>query len=152
MYKYSQMGWNEIWMRPVQYQVEEEFAYYRERFALIAQDLGKYSTEKPIILEGAAYLPELLELNDANPKRVIFLVPTKEFQWHHYRKRPWISQILRECADPEQAFENWMARDHLFGRAILRQAKARNYETMLVDGTQNIDEQYAKVEAYFGLR
>jgi hypothetical protein len=59
---------------------------------------------------------------------------------------------LRECADPEQAFENWMARDHLFGRAILRQAKARNYETMLVDGTQNIDEQYAKVEAYFGLR
>src|SRR5688572_779580 len=122
MYRYSTMNWNGIWMRPVPYQVEELFEYYRERFEMIAQDLEKYEKDKTIILEGAAWLPELLELNEANPNNLIFFVPTKEFQLHCYSQRPWIKDILKECEDPEQAFANWMMRDHLFGQEILRQA------------------------------
>jgi adenylate kinase family enzyme len=152
MYKYSTMNWNEIWMRPVTDQVQEEFEYYRERFEMIAQDLEKYEQEKTIILEGAAYLPELLELNEANPNHVIFLVPTKEFQLHYYSQRPWIKDVLKECEDPEHAFANWMMRDHLFGQEILRQAKSRNYKTIVVDGRRNIDQQYQQVKEYFSLK
>lgn len=151
MHQYTTMSWNQIWMRPVQQQVEDEFAYYRERFEMIVQDLGRYSLKKPLLVEGAACLPELLEVNAANPRRVIFLVPTKEFQVYHYRQRPWIQPILRECKDAEQAFENWMKRDHGFGQEILRQAKARNYATIVVDGKQNMDEQYEQIKAYLGL-
>jgi hypothetical protein len=78
----------------------------------------------------------------------MFLVPTKAFQLYHYSQRPWITQILKDCDDPEQAFDNWMMRDHLFGQEILRQAKARQYGTLVVDGTLSIDEQYEKVSVY----
>jgi len=152
MSRYATLSWNEIWMRPVAEQVAEEFEYYRERFEMIGQDLGEYDEEKPLILEGAAYLPELIEQIGADPRRVIFMVPTKEFQLQHYRQRPWIQHILQACADPEQAFENWMRRDHLFGQDILRQAKAKGYKTILVDGSRTVAEQYAQVTAYFELK
>ena len=152
MCKYAKMGWNEIWMRPVHYQVQEEFEYYRERFEIIIKDIEKYGPGTPIILEGAAYLPELLDLCDVNPKRVIFLVPTKEFQLHHYRQRRWVKQILRECEDPKRAFDNWMLRDHLFGKEIIKQAKEKKFETLLVDGALSIDQQYDKTKRYFDLK
>jgi len=151
MHNYQKMSWNEIWMRSVSFQVKEEFEYYRERFEMVVQDLGKYDPNKPILLEGAAYLPELLEENHANSKRVIFLVPTKEFQLQHYSQRPWIKHILQECEDQEKAFENWMMRDHLFGKEILQQAKQRNYKTIVVDGKRDLDEEFENIKAYFGL-
>lgn len=151
MHTYAAISWNEIWMRPVQLQVKEEFAYYRERFEMIAQDLEAYSIQRPLLLEGAAFVPELLERNAANPQRVMFLVSTRAFQLAHYRKRPWIKHILAACDDPEQAFDNWMRRDHLFGQEILRQARAMCYETLLVDGKASVDENYETVKAHFGL-
>ncbi|MBK8905781.1 MAG: hypothetical protein IPM53_31655 [Anaerolineaceae bacterium] len=151
MHRLKGMSWEEIWMRPVPEQVEEEFAYYRERFAMIVQDLQAFDPEKPLILEGAAYLPELLEQSGANPQRVIFLVPSREFQYEYYRQRPWIHGILKECKDPSQAFDNWMMRDHLFGQSILAQARARKYAMLLVDGTLTLQKQYEWVKANFGL-
>jgi hypothetical protein len=151
MDRYSKMNWEQIWMRPVALQVKEELAYYRERFELIVQDLSKYDPGKSLILEGAAYLPELLQQNQANPERVLFLVPTRAFQIHHYRQRGWIQPILNACSDPVQAFDNWMMRDYHFGQAILQQAKDRNYATLVVDGKQDMDAQYAHVRVFFGL-
>lgn len=149
MYRYNTMTWNEIWMRPVEQQVAEEFAYYRERFELILEDLESFDLERPLLLEGAAFLPELLAQSSADPRRVLFLVPTPAFQRHHYRQRPWIQHILNECADPEQAFENWMLRDALFGQEILRQAQAKGYATLLVDGSQTLAEITTHVKARF---
>jgi adenylate kinase family enzyme len=152
MYKYAQMSWGEIWMRPVLDQVSEEFEYYRERFEMIVQDLGKYDEDKTVILEGAAYLPELIEQNEVDLKRVIFMVPTWEFQLQHYRQRPWIHHILQACQDPDQAFENWMIRDHLFGQEILRQSIAKGYQAILVDGSRTITERYTQIKAHFELK
>ena len=76
MHAFSQMDWNEIWMRPPQQQVEEEFAFYRERFEMIVQDLATYRHKQPLLVEGAALLPDLLEQNDVDPQRIMFLVPT----------------------------------------------------------------------------
>jgi 2-phosphoglycerate kinase len=151
MYKYSKMSWNEIWSRPVQVQVREEFEFYRERFEMILEDLQKYEPGTPVILEGAAYLPELIAKYDVDPNHVIYLVPTKAFQMHHYSQRPWIRHILKECHDPDQAFENWMERDHRFGQEIIRQAKAYGLGTVIVDGKRNIDTQYDFVVRHFGL-
>jgi 2-phosphoglycerate kinase len=151
MHRLATMSWDEIWMRPVAEQVEGELAYYRERFEMIVQDLAAYPLAKPLILEGAAFLPELIEQQGADPQRVIFLVPTREFQLHHYRQRPWTQSILSECKDPDLAFENWMRRDQLFGQTVLRQAKARNYATILVDGKLSIDEKYEQVKEFLGL-
>jgi hypothetical protein len=58
---------------------------------------------------------------------------------------------LRECDDPQQVFENWMMRDHLFGQEILRQAQAHHCHAIVVDGTRSIDELLGDVKAYWGL-
>lgn len=150
MFKYSKMGWNEIWSRPVALQVQDELAYYHERFEMIVEDLERYEAEKPLILEGAAYLPDLIAPYAVNPIRVLYLVPTKEFQVRHYQRRPWIHHILKECADPQEAFARWMARDHLFGQEILRQAQAHAYRTLVVDGQLSLDELFEKVKESFG--
>jgi adenylate kinase family enzyme len=151
MYKIADMSWNEIWSRPVSLQVSEEIAYYRELFGMILDDLATYEPGKAIIFEGAALLPELIAKSDIDARKVLFMVPTKAFQIHHYSQRGFINHILKECDDPEKAFENWMMRDHQFGKEILRQAENRNYKTILVDGSQDIDELYDRVKKQFGL-
>jgi hypothetical protein len=148
MFKYSKMSWNEIWSRPVPLQVQEELEYYGERFEMIVQDLETYDTGSPLILEGAAYLPDLIKSYAANPEKVRYLVPTKEFQVYHYQQRPWIQPILKECNDPVCAFDNWMRRDQFFGQEILRQARANNYQTIVVDGKRSIDGQFEQVKNY----
>jgi 2-phosphoglycerate kinase len=151
MSAYSQMSWDEIWMRSVALQVQEELDYYRERFEMIIADLLAYAENDPILLEGAAYLPELLVRNQFDPKRVLYMVPTKSFQVEHYSKRPWIKQILKDCTNPNQAFENWMARDFLFAQEIAKQAKQYGYRVVTVAGNRNIETQYAQVVEYLGL-
>lgn len=148
MFEYSKMSWNEVFSWPISNQVQEVFEFYRERFEMIVEDLRIYKIEKPIILEGAAFFPELINNYSVNPNKVIYIVPAREFQLHHYQQRPWIRQILRECEDPKKTFDNWMMRDQLFCQEILRQAKAMNYETMLVDGNLNEDEQFEKVSVH----
>ena len=145
------MDWNEIWMRDPLIQVEEEFAYYRERFEMIAEDLNQTDPSSPLIMEGAAYLPELLNENDADPDRVVFLVPTREFQIKHYSQRTWIKDILEQCDDPEVAFANWMERDNQFGKAIIRQTGKLGYRSIIVDGGEGLDEIYERVKGYLGL-
>lgn len=151
MFRYLKMSWDEIWSRPAPVQVQEEIEFYRERFEMIIEDFLKFEPGTPIILEGAAYLPELLSKYEVNPNRLIYLVPTKAFQIHHYSQRPWIKDILKDCRDPEQAFENWMERDHLFGQEIVRQAETYGFKTILVDGKINVEDQFNFVARHFGL-
>jgi 2-phosphoglycerate kinase len=127
MARCAQMSWDEIWMRPPSVQVEEEFQYYRERFALVLEDLRTRDLSKPLLLEGTAYLPELFHSCGVDPGRALYMVPTKQFQLKHYQKRTWIQRILNQCRDPEQAYAKWMERDYLFGREILRQAEKFGY-------------------------
>jgi adenylate kinase family enzyme len=151
MYKIANMSWNEIWSRSVPIQVNDEFTFYRELFGMILDDLAVYQPGEAIILEGAALLPELIEKSIIDARKVVYMVPTKAFQIHHYSQREFIHQILKGCDDPEKAFGNWMLRDHQFGQEILRQAEARNYRTIVVDGSQDIDELYDRVKKQFGL-
>jgi hypothetical protein len=144
------MDWNQRWSRPVPLQVAEELEFYRELFGMILEDLGEYDPGQSTIVEGAALLPELIYKTNINPNRVLYMVPTKAFQIRHYSQREFIHYILKDCKAPDQAFENWMMRDHLFGKEILLQAQKFGYGTILVDGVRNIEEQYTKVSNHFG--
>ena len=151
MVAYGQMSWDKIWSRPVNLQVVEEFAFYRERFDMVLDDLVCYETKEAIIMEGAAFLPSLIHSWNVPTNEAFFLIPTKAFQIEHYSQRPWIKSILESCKNPQQAFENWMERDHLFGQEIIRQAKIYNYQYAIVDQDSDKDVLYAMVKKHFGL-
>lgn len=151
MWRYAHMSWNEIWSQPVVAQVRDEFAFYQERFELVLEDLAGLDASRPLLLEGAAFLPKLVQRLGVRREHVLFMVPTAEFQVSHYRRRPWIQTILQQCDDPVEAFDNWMLRDQLFGQEILRQARACGYPTMIVDGTLPADAVWARVAKSFAL-
>lgn len=59
--KQRRMSAEETWMRDPMLQCKEEIQYYKEIFPFIMQDLIEIETDKDIITEGAAFLPELIQ-------------------------------------------------------------------------------------------
>ena len=133
-------------MRPVDVQVNEEFEFYRERFDMILEDLQAIKTDSKIIVEGAALLPELLNGINVNSGNVLYMIPTREFQYQKYSEREFIHYILKDCEDPKQAFKNWMERDAQFGEKVRSQANLYGYKTMIVDGSKTEEETFSAVK------
>ncbi len=152
MFQYSKLSWNEIWSKPVDIQVTEVFHFYQEMFPFILDDLLKIEDDKPVLLEGAAFLPELLDGWPTNRSKVLFMRPTPEFQENHYRTRSWIQPIINSCDDPDLAFHNWMKRDELFGDEVSRQASNRELKVLVVDGSLSLEEQYIAIVKQFHLK
>ena len=138
MYQWSQMSWDQLWMRSIDLQVKEEFQFYRERLGMI-------------IMEGVALLPELVNKLNLGKEQVIFMIPSRKFQVSHYSQRDFIKDILSECSQPQKAFINWMERDHLFGKKIKKQAEKIGYKVLRIDGKKKIKENFKLVSEHFGL-
>ncbi len=151
MCKWQNPDWNELWMRPVEIQVEEEFQIYRERFEMILDDLFSLSEEQLIIVEGAALIPELMQGLKVPNDRLIYMIPTREFQVKKYSEREFIKYILAECDEPEVAFKNWMERDHQFGQIVGTQAKAYDSKILTIDGSNSIEETADSIKRHFSL-
>ncbi len=151
MAAYGKLSWDQMWSQPVEQQVEHVFAYYAEQGPLILADLEAYAGLEPIIMEGAPFLPALVHSWGLPPGQALFLVPDKAFQVANYSQREWVKPILDSCTDPEQAFSNWMERDHRFGQGVIQQAQALGYKAITVDGQLDIDATYAAVVEHFSL-
>jgi len=146
MAKVASLGWSETWTRPVEVQVQDEFDFYREEFDMLLEELALYPQGQPILAEGNAWLPELLGRLQPPPEHSVFLIPTKEFQVANYSQRPFIKDILSQCADPQAAFENWMERDARFGENVDQAARQMGLPVIRVDGRLSIEENAVLVE------
>ncbi len=145
------LNWEERFMRPVEEQVADVFAIYREEFELLLGQLAGYAPDRPILAEGNAWLPELLRRAGVSPARAAYLVPTREFQRAHYARREFINEILAQCADPQAAFSNWMERDARFGELVCAQAAAWGAAVLRVDGRLGLKDVQQWVERAWGL-
>ena len=140
-----------VWMRPVDVQIREELAVYEEEFSLILDDLLAMPTDRPVVAEGAALLPNLVHDLGIAADRMIWIVPTPEFQVLHYGQRQWRHDVLATCSDPDQAWANWMQRDIGFAQAVRERADARDLACIVVDGQTSLAENEATVRQQFGL-
>lgn len=151
MSKLNKMTWNEIWMRDIDIQVYEEFEYYREEFKLILEELENYPENKKILVEGTAVLPELIEKMEIAKNRIVFMVPTEEFQLEYYKRRDWIPYVLEGCTDKEKAFDNWMKRDIKFAKEVAEEVRVNERNLIINDGSKSLDNNLKKVEYFFKL-
>lgn len=147
-YKLTHCTCDELWMRPVEQQVIEEIAFYHEEFPLILEELLALPKSTPVLVEGAALLPECVIPLIFEPRRAIWLLPTAEFQLHHYGRRAWAKEIVSTCTQPEQAFQNWMQRDIQFARRVQQEAQHAGMCVLVVDGTRSLAENTRFVEQY----
>lgn len=141
-----------FFMRPPAELLQVEQEAYREEFEMILQDVGELTTSHPVLVEGAALLPELVAPCLAmNGSAAVWMVPTPSFQRHHYARRLWIGSVLRSCKHPDVAFANWMSRDEQFGRWISAKAKQLELPLLIVDGTRSLAENTEIVARHLGL-
>ncbi len=143
------MTCDEIWLAPIEHQVKRELAVYREELPMILTDIQVL--QRPLIVEGAALLPKLIESQFESPNHAVWIIPTEVFQLTHYIRRPWVKNVLVDCSDSLEAFQNWMARDADFAQTVRAQAEDRSLNLIVVDGTLSLDHNFELVEAYFGL-
>ena len=150
-HKLLSMTWDEIWTRPVDLQLREEIAIYREEFAMILDDLLALPPSPPILAEGTALLPDCVNDVLVNHNQAMWIVPSESFQREHYPDRgPWVQDILRQCADPDLAFRNWMDRDVAFARWVSRRTTELGLEMIEVDGKRTIADNAQAVARHFG--
>ncbi len=147
----ASMSMDALWLREPSILNEEELRTYEKLFAYFISDLEGLCNDIPVIAEGAAFLPILVNGINIDKSHYICVISTREFQLEHYRKRLWINEYLTECSDKEKAFDNWMERDALFALSVIKQSKEIGYETLIVDGKKNIDENLRFVEKFFCL-
>lgn len=132
----NSMGCDELWMRPRHVQVRDAIAHCAEEFDLIIADLLALPRHKPIIAEGVALLPHLVAPLLRHARQAIWIVPTADFQHHHYAQRTWVQTVLSECTEPETAFQNWMARDVAFAQWVQKQTNRLGLPHLVMNGTQ----------------
>lgn len=150
---YADMDWERFWMRPVKTLLQKELAIYADEFEMIVSDLLEMPRSRPILAEGSALLPRCVKEILTTPSAALWLIPEETFHRHMYRQRgPWVQRILRQCADPEQAFDKWMRRDIAFAKHIASQAAYWSLKTLTIDGSRSLRENKERVEAHFGKR
>ena len=145
------MSIDQLWLRAPEKLREEELLTYEKLFPYIMDGLNKLDKSTPIIAEGAAFLPSLVNKAGIDNKHYICIVPTREFQIRHFSERLWVNDYLESCSDKEKAFNNWMERDALFALSAMNQAQEIGYTTLVVDGAKSIDENYRLVIETFRL-
>ena len=141
----------QIWMREPLLQCREEFEFYKEVFEFVWADLKRINCKNDIITEGTAYIPEMIKQSSVFYNRYISIIPTKEFQISHYRKREFVPYVLEGCSDMEKAFGNWMSRDALFAQEVQRQCLEERYASITNDGSIEIEKLAGMVAVHFGL-
>lgn len=149
--KLAPMSEEEFWMRPVEQQYTEAIKFYQEEFNIMLNNIVNFlDPEKPIIIEGCIVMPQLLtELNISTPK-MLWLVPTPEFQRkQHLTRGEWVYDILSQCKTPVVALENWMKRDEMFAKYIIQQCTQKSLPYHIIDGNLSKAEIFKIVEDFF---
>lgn len=151
MRKFASMDINQTWLeRSVQEQVEDEVEFYLQAFGIIKKDIENHMKDsQKIIVEGAAILPHNIIKECISPEKYVCIVPTKEFQVEKYSLREWVKDYLKDCKDPEKAFNNWMERDASFSQAVRKKALEHNMKVIVEDGSKTVMDRYKEILDYW---
>jgi hypothetical protein len=135
--------------QPMDVQVDDLLRMYREEFPLILADLT--GAPGDVVAEGVALLPELLAARRVPPDEAVWMVPTEEFQRHHYGRRAWARAVLAGRPDADALFDRWMTRDTRFAAVVTEQARDLGHRVLVIDGSSGIAELAARLRAIGGV-
>lgn len=151
-YKISHVTGDDLWLRPLHEQIATEGPFSDDEFDLIQEDLAQLlqKDERPLIYDGYAS-PHLLQPLLPSLRHAFYLIPTEEFQMHHYSKRTWIHDVLAKTTDPKTAWHNWMQRDLAAARLLEKEVKKHNMPWLSVDGSMSVQDTTEIIKNHFSL-
>ena len=150
--KHSRMSMDEYLMRPPYVQCEELILFYTEIHAYLMETIRKLDPGRPVLAEGIAFIPELMQKDNIGPDRYTCLLAAPEFQEEHYRKREWTEMFLKECKDRTAAFQNWMEREKIFTGKIRKQAARGGYKVFDVSSEEDLEDMTVRLERHVCVR
>lgn len=143
---------DDLWLRPVPVQTATELDYCREEFAQVVSDLRLLPRSDTVLAEGTALLPQAVVPLLTRPNQAVWMVPTPEFQRHHYPRRGnWPHEVVAGTSDPAQGFANWMERDVRYARIVAAMARDLDQLVIEVDGRRSVAELAAVIAQHLGL-
>lgn len=114
-------------------------AGFPARFEWALDDLRALTSGRPILAEGWGLRPELVApLIDA-PRRMVVMVPTREFREHQIRVLPRAGALGTPVSDPELGQRNRLERDRLVAEDAVRSAHSVGIRVIEVDGTRDAE-------------
>jgi hypothetical protein len=144
------MTLDERWvLRSVEAMTRTTIAMWRERFALMVEDLLAWPHDGPILAEGPGLFPECVAPLLSNPRQALWLVPDDTFKRAVYPTRENKIATSVQTSDPPRARSNMIGRDLMLGEHIKDQAHALGLTVFDVDGTRSIDDMAAATEEHF---
>lgn len=118
----------------------EELLRLEEIFDYLIVEL-EHLPRRPIIIEGGALLPSLVDNYLSEATQAIWLTPTEEFGSEKFLERIQSTHnqgMALFTNDPEVATERWLARDQAIAKHIINDAKERAFQHHVVDGSLSI--------------
>jgi hypothetical protein len=149
-FRYSRMTGDELWLQAVGEHLVIQSLSATEQFEMVVDDLALWlaRSEKALIYDGFVS-PAITRELIPDSHHAFYLVASEEFQREHYRRRPWIKEVLAKTTDPDKAWENWMARDAASARALEETLKTTSLSWMLVDGAKSLEQTVNLVLRHF---
>jgi hypothetical protein len=141
---------DERWLEPTPEVLRDRaLDSFAARFPLILKDLKALDRRgRPVLAEGFCLTPDLVAPHLDDVRRAVWLLPTEPFKrrvWEHRAKPSWKDKV----SDPDRGAQNLFERDLLLAREIERQAKARGFATLTIDGAAAEDAVTAQLEVRF---
>jgi hypothetical protein len=115
----------------------ETLAGFPTRFEWALDDLRALVSGRPIIAEGWGLRPELVAPIIDSPRRMVVMVPTKEFRQHQLRELPRAAPLSHRVSDPARAQHNRLARDRLVAEEAARTARGLGIRVIDIDGSHD---------------
>jgi len=117
---------------------------------LLLPEVLELARTEPLIVEGNPLLPTLIQSYLATPSHAIYLVAPPTLLRQYYQQRDWPGSIVKQCSDPEQAFNNWMERDITFAHYVEEQSRQYHLRCLVSEAKLSIESKAKKVAAHFG--
>jgi hypothetical protein len=120
------------------------------RFEWALDDLRALVSGRPIIAEGWGLRPELVAPLVDSPRRMIVMVPTREFRRHQLDVIPRAAAFSHQVSDPARAQDNRLDRDRLVADDAVDKARNLGVRVLEVDGSRDADAVADIVADHFG--
>jgi hypothetical protein len=147
---YEALSIDDRWVAcPVGEMVRATVTAWRERFAMVLDDLRALPADRAILAEGPGLLPESVAPFLLSPRRAIWLVPTEGFKRATQPTRG--GAPADQTSDPPRACENLIALDLQLARDVQAHAAALGLTVIVVDGALSIEDLGRMSAAHFGL-
>ena len=150
--KHSRLSMDEFLMRQPDLQCRELMEFYNELHERIMQMVMELNAACPVIAEGIAFMPGIMQRHGISPDRYICMCVSGEYQVEHYKARNWTKLFLEGCKDKEAAFRNWMEREEKFTEEIRRQASENGYRVLEIPDEKNAEGAVHELEDHFRLQ